>query len=1160
LGEIDSHARLKKMSQQQKLLALNRGEIAIRIMRAATELGLRTVAVYSREDRLSLHRFKADEAWQVGENLGPVQSYLDVDGIVGLAKEKGVDFIHPGYGFLSENPALPRACAAAGITFVGPSAELLETLGDKTAARRLAERAGVPIVPGTENAIDDPEQARGIAESIGFPLIIKAAFGGGGRGMRVVESADQFVGKLDEARREAAAAFGNGAVFIERYIRAARHVEVQILGDTHGNIVHLYERDCSVQRRHQKVVEVAPAVNLPEQLRKGVADAALRLAREAGYYNAGTVEFLVDVERNEFYFIEVNPRIQVEHTVTEMVTGIDLVRSQIQVAQGLRLHDAPMSLPRQENIPLYGYALQCRVTTEDPENNFTPDYGRIQTYRSPAGFGVRLDGGSAYSGASITPFYDSLLVKISTWGRDFQQACNRMDRSLREFRVRGVKTNIPFLENVVENRDFQSGNITTRFLDETPSLLKFRRKQDRATRLLSYLGETIVNGNPEVAGKPEPAQIRTAPVPPHISAEPPRGTKQLLDELGPREFARWMMRHEGLLLTDTTFRDAHQSLFATRMRTADLLGIANHVSHKLPNLFSLEMWGGATFDVSMRFLLEDPWQRLRQLRQAIPNICFQMLLRASNAVGYTAYPDNVVREFVLEAARQGMDIFRIFDSLNWLPNMKVAMEAVLETYRICEAAVCYTGDLLDPARDKYSLKYYVEKAKELERMGAHVLGIKDMAGLLRPYAAEVLVRALRDEIGIPIHFHTHDTSGINAASILKAADAGVHAADAAIASMSGQTSQPNLNSIVAALIRTPRDTGLSLAALDASADYWETVRTWYAAFDTGLKTGTAEVYLHEMPGGQFTNLKEQAESLGLGPRWPAIAKMYHDVNMAFGDIVKVTPSSKVVGDMALSLVGSGMSIEEFVNLPEDHDYPIPHSVVDMFEGSLGEPDGGWPEKVTRVVLKGRRPRAGRPGEHLAPVNFEEVRLNLKREIGREPRHDEVMSYLMYPQVFVKFNQARRSYGDVAVLPTPQFFYGMKPGEEVTVEIEPGKTLVIKFLAISDPHPQGTRTVFFELNGLPREVDVRDRKLRVAADQKQKADPAKPGEIAAPLPGMIATVAVSEGHGVKKGDRLMVIEAMKMQTTVYASIDGKVTKLLVHTGQTVEAKELLAVIS
>ena len=1142
-----------------KLLALNRSEIAIRIMRAATELGLRTVAVYAKEDRLALHRFKADEAYQIGEGLGPVQAYLDVDNIVALAKEKGVDLIHPGYGFLSENPDLPRACERHGITFVGPSVELLELLGDKTAARKLAERAGVPIVPGTPDPVTDPGEARRAAEKIGFPLIIKAAFGGGGRGMRVVDSRDQFQARLDEARQEAAAAFGNGAVFLERFIRRAKHIEVQILGDRFGNIVHLHERDCSVQRRHQKVVEVAPAVELSAEIRKGLADAALRLAREAGYFNAGTVEFLVDADTGEFYFIEVNPRIQVEHTVTEMVTGIDIVRSQILVAQRHKLHEPPIGIPPQPEIRLYGYALQCRVTTEDPENNFTPDYGRLQTYRSPAGFGVRLDGGSAYGGATITPFYDSLLVKISTWGREFDEACNRMDRSLREFRVRGVKTNIQFLENVVNNEAFRRGNVDTSFLDSTPSLFQFTPRKDRATRLLTYLGETIVNGNPEVAGKPRPASFQPAPTPPHVASEPPRGTRQLLDELGPRRFAEWMKSQKRLLMTDTTFRDAHQSLLATRMRTADLLAISNFVSHRLSNLFSLEMWGGATFDVTMRFLLEDPWQRLRKLRQAIPNICFQMLFRASNAVGYTAYPDNVVREFVLESARQGIDIFRIFDSLNWIPNMRVAVEAVLETDRLCEAAICYTGDILDPSRQKYSLSYYVRMAKELEKMGAHILGIKDMAGLLRPYAAEALVRALRDEIAIPIHFHTHDTSGINAASVLKAADAGVHAADGAIASMSGQTSQPNLNSIVAALANTPRSTELDLDALNQCADYWETVRGWYTAFDTGPKSGTAEVYLHEMPGGQFTNLKEQAESMGLGGRWPEIARTYRDVNMAFGDIVKVTPSSKVVGDLALFLVSHDLSVGKFLRLPSDHHLAIPNSVVDMIEGSLGEPEGGWPEQVVRVVLKGRKPGAGRPGAALAAADFTAVRNEITKDTGLEPSETDTLSWLMYPSVFSKFARARQTYGDLEVLPTPQFFYGMEKGEEITIDIEEGKTLVVKFLAVSDPHEDGTRTVFFELNGRPREVDVHDRSLETGESRRRKADPSKPGEIGAPLPGLVTTIAVNEGDAVEKGEKILVIEAMKMQSTVYATSSGKVSKLVVHSGQQVEAKDLLVVV-
>ncbi|HYO82350.1 MAG TPA: pyruvate carboxylase, partial [Bryobacteraceae bacterium] len=817
----------------KKLLALNRGEIAIRILRAATELGLRTVAVYSEEDRLSLHRFKADEAYRIGSGKGPVQAYLDADAIVAMAAENGVDAIHPGYGFLSENPALPRACERAGVTFVGPSAELLELLGDKTAARTLAIRAGIPVIPGTEDPVTSPAAAHDAAARIGFPLIIKAAFGGGGRGMRVVNSPDEFEARLAEARAEAGAAFGNDAVFLERYIRRARHIEVQILGDRHGNLLHLYERDCSVQRRHQKVVEVAPAVDLDARIRREVADAAVQLARAANYYNAGTVEFLVDADSGEWYFIEVNPRVQVEHTVTEMVTGIDIVRAQILVAQGHELHGNTMRLPQQDAMPLHGYALQCRVTTEDPGNGFRPDYGKIHTYRSPAGFGIRLDGASAYGGAVITPYYDSLLVKVTAWGTDFTEACQRMDRALREFRIRGVITNIPFLENVVNNPTFQHGEATTRFLDDTPELFAFSPRKDRATRLLSFIADVIVNGNKEVAGKATPQSLRHPAAPPHNAGEPPAGTRQLLLELGAEGFARWTRAQERLLFTDTTFRDAHQSLFATRMRSHDMLQIADYVAHNLSELYSLEMWGGATFDVALRFLLEDPWERLARLREAIPNICFQMLLRASNAVGYTAYPDNVVEEFISESAKQGIDIFRIFDSLNWLPNMKVPMEAVRRTHAVCEAAICYTGDILDPRREKYSLNYYVSMARELERMGAHVLAIKDMAGLCKPYAAERLVKALRDEVGIPIHFHTHDTSGINAASLLKAADAGVDVVDGAIASMSGTTSQPNLNAMAAALANTPRAAGLDPQALNLLESYWADVRTYYAAFDTG---------------------------------------------------------------------------------------------------------------------------------------------------------------------------------------------------------------------------------------------------------------------------------------------------------------------------------------
>ncbi|HUQ94964.1 MAG TPA: pyruvate carboxylase [Bryobacteraceae bacterium] len=1144
----------------KKLLALNRGEIAIRIFRAANELQIRTVAVYSKEDRLSLHRFKADEAYLIGEGKGPVQAYLDVETIVGLAAEKGVDAIHPGYGFLSENPALPRACAAAGLTFIGPSPDLLDLLGDKRAARRLAQKAGIPVVPGTDKPLSKVEAAVSIAGDIGFPLIVKAAFGGGGRGMRVVEKAADLPARFEEARQEAGSAFGNDALFMERYIRHARHVEVQILGDRHGHILHLYERDCSVQRRHQKVVEVAPAVGLKDSIRAELAEAAVALARAANYYNAGTVEFLVDVDTGSWYFIEVNPRIQVEHTVTEVITGIDIVRAQIQVAQGHSLHGSQMALPLQADVPLHGCALQCRVTTEDPANNFIPDYGKIHTYRSPAGFGIRLDGASAYGGAVITPYYDSLLVKVTAWGRYFPDACQRMDRALREFRIRGIKTNIPFLENVVKHPKFQRGEVTTGFLqDEQKELFRFSTRRDRATRLLSYLGDMIVNGNPEVAKKPKPAVIREAAVPPHQPLAPPPGTRQLLDQLGAEGFAEWTRKQRRLLITDTTFRDAHQSLMATRVRTHDMMRIANFVAHNLHGLYSLEMWGGATFDVALRFLHEDPWMRLARLREAIPNICFQMLLRASNAVGYTAYPDNVVREFIQESSKQGIDIFRVFDSLNWLPNMKVPLEAVRKTRSICEAAICYTGDILDPKRDKYPLAYYVRMAGELKAMGAHILAIKDMAGLCKPYAVEKLVKALREEIGLPIHFHTHDTSGINAASIIKASDAGVDAADAALASMSGTTSQPNLNSIVASLAHTKRDTGLDIDALNLCSDYWETVRSWYLPFDSAPRSGTAEVYLHEMPGGQYTNLKEQACSMGLGEKWHQIARTYADVNMAFGDIVKVTPSSKVVGDVAIFLVSHGMTVEQFLNLGPNHSLTLPNSVIEMISGDLGEPEGGWPKKVVDVVLKGGKPRKGRPGAHLPAANLSETAATIEKKIGHKPSRTDLMSYLMYPDVFLKFSKNRQTWGDVEVLPTPQFFYGMEKDIEISIEIEPGKVLIVKFLTVSEAHPDGTRTVFFELNGQPRQVTVRDKTLQVVATAREKADPAQPGHVGAPIPGVISSIAVQLQQKVAKGERVLVMDAMKMQTTVYAPIAGMVKKINAQVAQSVEPKDLLVVI-
>jgi pyruvate carboxylase len=1151
---------MPQLRPMQRLLAANRSEIAIRIFRAANELNLRTVGIYSHEDRLSLHRFKADEAYEIGAGKGPVEAYLDIPGIVSLAREKNVDAIHPGYGFLSENPAFARACAEAGITFIGPTPELLELLGDKTAARRLAASAAVPTLPGTAEPVRSAAEARKAARKIGFPLIIKAAMGGGGRGMRVVNQASELDSRMEEAQNEARSAFGDPSVFLEKYLRRARHLEVQILADHHGHILHLWERDCSVQRRHQKVVEVAPAANLPQSLRVELCSAAVQLAKRAGYRNAGTVEFLFDADTQNWYFIEVNPRIQVEHTVTEMVTGIDLVRAQIRIAEGHALHDEPLSLPKQNSLPLNGFAIQCRVTTEDPENNFAPDYGKLTTYRSPAGFGIRLDGGTAYAGAVLTPYYDSLLVKVTAWDLTLEGASHRMDRALREFRIRGVKTNIPFLENVVNHERFRGGQVTTSFLDDSPELFRLPRRGDRATKLLHYLGDVILNGNPEVKGKKNPEALVSPTVPQFAKGDRPDGTRQLLQKLGPRGFAEWARTEKRLLVTDTTFRDAHQSLLATRVRTHDLLATAPAIAHRLPQLFSLEVWGGATFDTALRFLHEDPWERLRELRERIPNICFQMLFRGANAVGYTSYPDNVITEFIREAHAQGIDIFRIFDSLNSIENMRVSIDAVLKTGAVCEAAICYTGDLLDPARPKYGLHYYVTLAKQLEKLGAHFFCIKDMAGLCKPYAAYELVKTLREEIGLPIHFHTHDTSGINAASILKAADAGVDVADAAVAAMSGGTSQPNLNSIVAALRHTPRDTGLDCEALNECSDYWETVREYYLPFDSAPRAGSARLYEHEIPGGQYTNLREQAGAMGLGHSWREVERTYAEVNRLFGDIVKVTPSSKVVGDMTLFLMSKGMRVQDLLKLDVHNDVAFPNSVVEMMSGGLGNPPDGWPAQVQQIILRGAEPHEGRPGAQLKTVDMDAAQKRLEIQIGRSVRCDELLSYLLYPDVFLRYAKFRETYADVSVLPTPPFFYGLRPDQEITVSIEAGKTLVIKFLTVGEAHPDGTRTLFFELNGQPREINVRDRALRVVARAHAKADPADSGQVPAPTTGLVTSIAVELNQAVTRNAKLLTLEAMKMQSNVYAPVAGRITKIHVALGQQVEGKDLLFTIT
>lgn len=1143
------------MLEIRKLLVANRGEIAIRVCRSAHELGIRTVAIYSHEDRFAIHRLKADEAYQVGNPGEPIRSYLNIDAIVALAREKKVDAIHPGYGFLSENPDLARACERAGITFVGPRPELLDLLGDKVAARRIANEAGVPILSGSEHPVLPGADAHRVADALGYPVIVKASMGGGGRGMRVVLSKDELDAAVDQARREAGTAFGVPDVFLEKFIRKAKHIEVQLLGDRHGNLVHLYERDCSVQRRHQKVIEIAPAYGLDATIRQAICDAAIQIGRHVGYDNAGTVEFLLDDETGAFYFIEVNPRIQVEHTVTEMVTGIDLVKSQILIAQGATLSHSEIGIPNQESIQTLGFAFQCRLTTEDPANKFTPDYGRITHYRSAGGLGLRLDGGPGITGGIVTPFYDSLLVKVSASGRRFVDAVKRMERALQEFRIRGVKTNIPFLLNVIDHPDFLEGRCTTRFIDETPDLFRFPLRQDRASKILTFAAEVTVNGFPGVT-RPAGELGLAEPAPPSYDAtsEPIPGTRQRLQQLGPEKFARWVREQTPLLLTDTTFRDAHQSLLATRVRTRDMLRVADAYARICPKMFSIEMWGGATFDTAMRFLKENPWDRLAQLREKIPNILFQMLLRGSNAVGYTSYPDNLVRAFVKESASAGIDLFRVFDALNWIPNMEVALNAVREAGALCEAAICYTGDILNPSRTKYNLRYYVSMAKELEKRGANFIAIKDMAGLCKPFAAERLVKALREEVGIPIHFHTHDIGGAQAASVIKGAEVGLDVADGAVASMSGLTSQPSLNALVESLRFSPRETGIEPTALIELSRYWEEVRAMYAPFEAGLRAPSAEVYAYEMPGGQYSNLLQQAKALGLAARWPEVCKAYAEVNVLFGDIVKVTPSSKVVGDMALFLVANNLTPND--TLDPERELAFPESVVELFEGRLGQPPGGFPVALQERVLKGRPSSTERPGANLPPADLEAAEEKATALLGRPASLRDALSLLIYPRVFPDLATHQRSYSDTSILPTPIFFFGPDAAQECPVEIEPGKTLIVKLLAVGEPHTDGKRTVFFELNGQPREVEIVDRSLASAVRETAKADPNDPNQIGSPLPGLVVGVAVRAGDEVRKGQKLLSIEAMKMETTLYAERPGRVAEVLAAVGQQVQTGELL----
>ena len=1142
------------MTEFNKILIANRGEIAIRIMRAANEMGKKTVAVYAEEDKLGLHRFKADEAYRIGEGLGPVAAYLSIDEIIRVARECGADAIHPGYGLLSENPEFVDACEQNGITFIGPKAATMRALGDKASARRVAMQAGVPVIPATEVLGDDMHAVKKEAAEVGYPLMLKASWGGGGRGMRPIFSESEVEEKVLEGRREADAAFGNSEGYLEKMIMRARHVEVQILGDMHGGVYHLFERDCSVQRRNQKVVERAPAPYLTKAQRKEVCDLGYKICKHVNYESAGTVEFLMDMDTNKFFFIEVNPRVQVEHTVTEEVTGIDIVQAQILIAEGKTIQEATGKKVQSE-IVLTGHALQTRITTEDPQNNFIPDYGRLTAYRSATGMGIRLDGGTAYAGGIITRYYDSLLVKVTAKAQTPALAIARMDRALREFRIRGVSTNIAFVENLLKHPTFLDNTYHTKFIDETPDLFKFTKRRDRGTKVLTYIADITVNGHPEVKDRPRPRADLKAPKPPALKSDAQMGTRNLLEQKGPQAVADWMKAQQQLLITDTTMRDGHQSLLATRMRSHDMVKVAPAYSANLPQLFSMECWGGATFDVAYRFLQECPWQRLRDLRAQMPNIMTQMLLRGANGVGYTNYPDNVVQDFVRVAANTGVDVFRVFDSLNWVENMRVAMDAVQEQNKVCEGTICYTGDILNPDRAKYDLKYYVAMGNELKAAGAHVLGLKDMAGLLKPAAARILVRALKQEVGLPIHFHTHDTAGIASATILAAAEAGVDAVDCAMDALSGNTSQATLGTVVESLQNSDRDTGLDIDAIRDISDYWGSVRNHYAAFESGMQAPSSEVYLHEMPGGQFTNLKAQARSMGLEERWHEVARTYADVNQMFGDIVKVTPSSKVVGDMALMMVTQGLTRAE-VEDPEK-DVSFPDSVVDMMRGNLGQPPKGFPKDIQSKILKGEAPNTDRPGASVPPTDLAATRLELSKLLdGKEVDDEDLQGYLMYPKVFLDYMGRHRTYGPVRTLPTNVFFYGMEPGDEIAVEIDPGKTMEIRLQAIGETNEDGEAKVFFELNGQPRVIRVPNRMVKATTIQRPKAETGNENHIGAPMPGVVASVAAIAGQAVKEGDLLLTIEAMKMETGIHAERDATVKAVHIAAGGQIDAKDLL----
>lgn len=1140
------------MKKIQTVLVANRGEIAIRVMRACNELAIRTIAIYSKEDIFSLHRYRADEAYLIGETKGPVDAYLDIEDILRIAKNRGVDAIHPGYGFLAENINFAKRCQEEGILFIGPEIRHLAMFGDKINARAQAVAAGLPVIPGSDGPVSCLEEVKAFGERYGYPLIIKAILGGGGRGMRIVRTAAEVEEAYLLTKSEAKASFGDDQIYLERLLENPKHIEVQILGDQHGNIIHLYERDCSVQRRHQKVIEIAPSISITQELRHAICNAAVKLMKKVGYVNAGTVEFLVTPDQ-QFYFIEVNPRIQVEHTITEMITGIDIVQAQLHIADGTSLCDESIGITDQNSITCNGHAIQCRITTEDPANQFLPDTGKITAYRSGGGFGVRLDAGNAYTGSVITPYYDSLLVKLSTWGLTHKSAIAKMKRCLNEFRIRGIKSNIPFLHNVVEHPDFLSGNYYTSFIDTSPELFVFSPPQDRGTKLLNYLAEITVNGADGVTKRPKPVfpPLRLPQTP---QTPLPSGTKQILDSRGPEGLAAWITEQKEVLLTDTTLRDAHQSLLATRMRSYDMLTAIAPMAHGMPNLFSLEMWGGATFDVAYRFLKEDPWKRLEALRAQAPNVLFQMLLRASNAVGYTNYPDNVIRAFVDQAAEAGIDVFRIFDSLNWLEGMAVAIDAVRKSGKVAEVALCYTGDILDPARSKYDLNYYIKLAKEVEQAGAHILAIKDMAGLLKPEAAYQLVCALKEAVELPIHLHMHDTSGNGIYAYARAIDAGVDIVDTAISSLSGMSSQPSGNSLYYALQGHPRQPKTDIRTLHGLSHYWEDVRAYYRDFESSLFFPNSEVYLHEMPGGQYSNLRQQAKALGLESQWDKVKEVYRQVNDMFGDITKVTPSSKIVGDMALFMVENNLTEEDIYASGSSLDFP--NSVVEFFSGQIGQPYQGFPQKLQHIVLKGKEPLTKRPGELLPDASFTQIQETLANTMQRPVTMKDALAYALYPQVFSAWNSFVNSYGDVSVLDTPTFFHGLQLREEIRVDIEEGKMLVIKLISIEDPRPDGTRIVQFELNGMPREVVVKDKSIKAVTIARAKAEKDNPAHLGASMTGKVVRVMVERGARVKKGEPLIVTEAMKMETTIQAPFDGVVDELYVKPQDSIDTGDLL----